>query len=360
MQKNKKVRVSILIPCLNERQTILECIAVANRAGILMKLPYEVVVADSGSTDGTRRLLKSQKIARVVDVPVKGYGAALHWGILSSRGDYIFFADADLSYDFLEIKKFLKYIRWGYDLVLGTRLGGVIKPGAMPFLNQYFGTPALTFLIRLIYKLETTDCNSGMRLINRRFYKKLHMRNAGMEWASELILKTALVKGNYAEVPISFYKDRRNRKPHLVRWSDGWRHLKAIILIKPEFLCLLSFLFLGLGGFLIGRYVSISFFFLLIGSTLGLSFLAAKLLNFVIDGKKNLLISKMESIPFVQLGIIFTLFVIFSLFYFPDKEYLPEKLVIISVAMIYNIWLFLVETIKTHLINPLPESVLGK
>jgi len=351
----KSVIISIIIPCLNEKRTILRAIKRARLAGKLSKLTFEVIVSDSGSTDGTIAVLNKQKLAKFVNAPIKGYGAALHWGILNSKGVYVFFADADLSYDFLQLKKFLKYIDLEYDLILGTRLKGKIQKGSMPLLNRYLGTPALTLLIRLMYGLNVTDCNSGMRLIKRSFYSKLHMRNSGMEWASELLLKTALWQGKYIETPISFYKDRRSRKSHLVPWSDGWRHLKAIVLVKPLYL-LFPIILLGLLSILTVKYFfTVSFFFFLLAVTLFLSMLAAMMLNYVIDDKETWLIKRLKKFPLVYYSVVSTICVFAFLFLFPEER-IGTKIILISLTMIYNIWVFFIETIRTHLINSLPET----
>jgi glycosyltransferase involved in cell wall biosynthesis len=218
-----KLTVSLVIPCLNEAQTLRECILDAKKYGNkFFRNAYEILVSDNGSTDGSLKIAKKEGI-RIIKVPVRGYGAALHWGILNSKSTYSLIADADLSYPFSNLKMFKKMIIKKPDLVLGSRLKGKIEKGAMPFLHRYFGTPVLTALIRIIYGIKTTDCNSGMRLIKNNFYKNLNMRNSGMEWASELLLKTALKKGKYLEVKIDFKKDKRVRRPHLDTWADGWR-----------------------------------------------------------------------------------------------------------------------------------------
>jgi len=288
-----KIFLSFVIPCLNEEKTIERAVLAASQAG-RKNIPgrFEVIVADNGSTDGSVKKVKKQKIARLVHVPVRGYGAALHWGILKAKGEYVLYADADLSYDFGEARKFVKLLDKDFDLILGSRIKGKIDDEAMPFLNRYLGTPFLTFLIRLIYGVKTSDCNSGMRMVKKSFYKTLHMRNSGMEWASELLLKTALRKGRYTEVPINFHKDQRGRPPHLLRWADGWRHFKAIALLKPNFLAVFLAVFLALAVFSLPKSFGVAFFFGLLAGTLLLSLSALKMLQFAIEGTASRLIAR--------------------------------------------------------------------
>ena len=230
--------VSIVIPCLNEANTIARVVAEAVEGIRASGLNGEVVVSDNGSTDGSRALAEKAG-ARVAPAKLRGYGAALHAGILQSKGRWVLFGDGDLSYDFRLLPRFAPFVRSGdADLVLGTRLGGEILPGAMPFLNRRLGTPVLNWVIRLFFGLRTTDCNSGMRLVRREFYQKLPMRAPGMEWASELLIKTRILGGRYAEVPITLRPDERGRPPHMRRWRDGWRHLKTIVLLAPNRLIL--------------------------------------------------------------------------------------------------------------------------
>lgn len=354
IRKNKEL--SIVIPCLNEEETIEVAMEKASEAGKkYLKGNFELIVADNGSTDGSIEIVKKRGIARLIHVPVRGYGAALHWGILNAKKDYVLFADADLSYDFSELRKFLRFFDKDYDLVLGSRLTGKIEKGAMPFLNRYVGTPFLTTLIRFMYGLKTTDCNSGMRMIKKSFYKKLHMRNSGMEWASELLLKTALAKGKYGEVPINFHKDKRGAKPHLLRWADGWRHLKAIVLIKPNYLFLIVILFGFLAIYFIKRSFDLTFFFALLSGSLFLSVLAAKILNFAIDNVKSRMVAIINKLPLVMGAMILTTLSFIALLFIPNRH-LGTKLFLVSAVIIFDGWVFLIETIKTHLINSLKKN----
>ncbi len=351
---NNELLLTLLIPCLNEEKTITDVVEAAFRAGKRAKIKnFEILVADNGSSDNSVENVKNQKIARLIKVPILGYGAALHWGILHAKGRYVLFADADLSYDFSETSNFLRFMRKNYDLVLGSRMKGSIEDGAMPFLNRYVGTPFLTWLIRYMYRLKTTDCNSGMRLVKKDFYKNLHMRNSGMEWASELLCKTALNKGRYAEVPINFYKDQRGIPSHLVRWTDGWRHLKAILLLKPDCLFLLSLILIIFSYFLLKKVTVLSLYLFLLGISLFLSTIATKLLNFVIIKKESKIVDFIMKISIVKVGISTTIVAaILSIAPFLSLEI---KLMFVGVVVVFDMWVFLIETIKTHLVNTLSE-----
>ncbi|MBI4424043.1 MAG: glycosyltransferase family 2 protein [Elusimicrobia bacterium] len=247
----ERADISVVIPCLNEAGTLAEVIREAEEGIASTGLRGEVVVADNGSADGSQKLAEASG-ARVVNVPIRGYGAALHFGILGARGRWVLFGDADLSYDFRLLPRFLAHIQEtdpakSMDLVLGSRLRGTIEPGAMPFLNRHLGTPVLNLAIRVFTGLSTSDCNSGMRLVRTEFYRQLPMRAPGMEWASELLIKTQILGGRYAEVPITLRPDKRGRPPHMRRWRDGWRHLKSIVLLNPDPLIVLpSLALLGL------------------------------------------------------------------------------------------------------------------
>lgn len=356
MKKNPPL-LAIVIPCLNERATIKAVLDQATHyaAKLLSPKDFELIVADNGSTDGTLEILKRYKGIRLVKVPIRGYGAALHWGILDSSAKYVIFADADLSYPFSNLKLFLRKLVLDPDMVLGSRLKGQIEPKAMPFLNRYFGTPLLTILIRFLYHIPTSDCNSGMRLIRREFYKSLNMRNSGMEWASELLLKTALKNGKYFEVPILFKKDKRNKPPHMSRWTDGWRHLKAIMLLKPISIIYLTELMglLAIVTFGLGLSFAITSLFILLFVVLAFSFLALMFLSFAINGKHNqvsLILNSNRLVSWVIMASISLGGIILAL---PESR-LGTKLILVAILAVLFMWTFLVETIKTHMINPLP------
>lgn len=245
------MRVSVVIPCLNEAKTIADVVREAKAGleacGSAVEWS-EVVVSDNGSDDGSQALARAAG-ARIVDAPVRGYGAALHWGTAQSKGDYVLTADADKSHDLMLLPRFVEAMeRERADLLLGSRLAGEIRPGAMHFLHRYVGTPALNVAIRLCFGLRTSDCNSGMRMVRREFYRSLGMRCSGMEYSSEILLKTALRRGRYAEIPIHVRPDERGRPPHLRRWRDGWRHLKSIVMLAPNVTVLLPVLLVAIAG----------------------------------------------------------------------------------------------------------------
>ena len=348
-----KILLSIVIPCLNEKGTIARSVKDAQKhAKKHFPKNYEIIVADNGSTDGSLNILKKFNFVKVINVPVRGYGAALHWGITNSKGEYVLFADADLSYPFSNLKVFKPKLAQNPDLLLGSRLKGSIQPGAMPPLHRYLGTPILTILIRLIYKIPTSDCNSGMRIIKRSFYKKLNMRNSGMEWASELLLKTAIKNGKYLEVPINFRKDKRGKAPHLSTWADGWRHLKAIFLIKPTSLYVFMVLFLIIAFLSYFVSFALASLFILLFIVLFLSFLALQFLAYAIEGEHNQISKILNTnylVPVVFLTVMSLGFLIILL---PDTR-LGTKMILVGVIAVILMWVFLVETIKTHVVSRL-------
>ena len=353
----KRASISIIIPCLNEKVTIKRSVvdAIKNSQKYFPR-KFEVIVADNGSTDGTLQILKTLRGCRVVHVPVRGYGAALHWGILNARANYVLFGDADLSYPFSNLKHFKSTMTSLPDLVLGSRLKGNIEKDAMPPLHRYLGTPILTWLIRTIYAIPTTDCNSGMRLVKKSFYLKLNIRNSGMEWASELLLKTAIKKGKYLEVPITFLKDKRGHRPHLSTWSDGWRHLKTIILLKPSSLYLLLVTLPLLAIVLQPISFAFSFLLLLLTFVLFLSLLTFDLLKSVIEKRFSPLSNFLCQFALVPLTGLVSIFTGVFISIVPDSH-LGTKLFLSSSISIVFMWILLVETIKTHLINRLPDKI---
>ncbi|TAF53707.1 MAG: glycosyltransferase family 2 protein [Oscillatoriales cyanobacterium] len=229
------IEISIVMPCLNELQTLTACIGKARTAIEALGLSGEVVIADNGSTDGSQDLARSLG-ARVVDVPIRGYGAALIWGIRSARGRYVVMGDADDSYDFREAVGLVDRLMQGFDLVVGTRLKGRIMPGAMPWKNRYLGTPVLTAIVNTVYRCHFSDVNCGMRAFTKTAFEAMHLESSGMEFASEMLVKAAILGLKTSEVPITLHVDGRDRAPHLRPWADGWRHLKYILLFAPKLL----------------------------------------------------------------------------------------------------------------------------
>ncbi len=243
--------VSIVIPCLNEADTISICVRKARTALENAGIDGEVVVADNGSTDGSIDIARSAG-ALIVHVGPKGYGNALMHGIAASHGKYIVMADADDSYDLTEVPKFVEGLRTGVDLAQGCRLpsgGGTIAPGAMPFSHRWIGNPMFSLLARWWFGSPVHDVYCGMRGFTREFYEQLDLRCTGMEFATEMILKSAVNKHKTVEVPITLHKDGRIvRGPHLRTFRDGWRTLRFFLLFSPRWL----FLIPGLGSILLG------------------------------------------------------------------------------------------------------------
>jgi glycosyltransferase involved in cell wall biosynthesis len=239
--------VSVVMPCLNEVETIETCIIKAQKALTACNVTFEVLIADNGSTDGSQLVAESCG-ARVVPVRRKGYGAALQGGIEAAAGRYIVMADADDSYDFADIPGFLAQLQNGAELVMGNRFMGGIKPGAMPFLHRYLGNPVLSFVGRLFFGSPCSDFHCGMRAFSKEAIKKLELRTLGMEFASEMVVKASLMSLEIAEVPTTLSPDGRTRAPHLRTWHDGWRHLRFLLLYSPRWLFLypgLALMFLG-------------------------------------------------------------------------------------------------------------------
>ncbi len=247
------LEVSVVMPCLNEAETIATCIEKAAAALRQHGLHGEIVVGDNGSDDGSIELAEALG-ARVAHVSDRGYGAAIIGAIEASRGRLIVFADADDSYDFGELPKFVDQLRNGYDLVMGCRLptgGGRIMPNAMPWKHRWLGTPVLTAVSRLFFKTKISDINAGMRGLTRAAFDAMDLRTTGMEFASEMIIKATMMNMRCCEVPITLYPDGRSRPPHLRSWRDGWRHLRFMLLFSPRWL----FVVPGATLFLIGLTV---------------------------------------------------------------------------------------------------------
>jgi len=241
------VELSIVMPCLNEAATIETCIDKAQAALASEGIVGEIIVADNGSTDGSRDIAR-QAGARVVEVEHRGYGSALRAGIAASHGTYVIMGDSDDSYDFGEIGRFVEKLRAGHQLVMGTRLKGNILPGAMPWLHRWVGNPVLTWLANLFFGTRLSDYHCGLRGFDRQAINSLGLNTSGMEFASEMVAKAALNQLSMAEVPITYHPDGRARPPHLRTWHDGWRHLQFLLLLSPNWVFLYpALLFIGLG-----------------------------------------------------------------------------------------------------------------
>jgi hypothetical protein len=241
------VELTILMPCLNEAETILVCVEKAKSFLARSGVTGEVLIADNGSTDGSVALAE-QGGARVVAVAERGYGAALRAGVAAARGRFVIMGDADDSYDFARLDAFIVKLRDGCDLVMGNRFAGGIAPGAMPFLHRYLGNPVLSLIGRLFFRAAIGDFHCGLRGFRRDAILALDLRTSGMEFASEMVVRAALAKLVIAEVPTTLAVDGRSRPPHLRTWHDGWRHLRFLLMFSPRWL----FLFPGLALVILG------------------------------------------------------------------------------------------------------------
>jgi glycosyltransferase involved in cell wall biosynthesis len=240
------------MPCLNEAETLAICIHKAQSFLDAQQVNGEIIIADNGSTDGSITIAKSLD-ARVIQVEQKGYGSALKSGIAAADGTYIIMGDADDSYDFSNLMPYLSELRKGTDLVMGNRFKGGIEKGAMPFLHKYLGNPVLSFIGRLFFKINIGDFHCGLRGFSKSAYDAMDLKTSGMEFASEMVVKSKLNSLSISEVPTTLHKDGRTRAPHLKTWSDGWRHLRFLMLYAPNWL----FLYPGIVLALIGLTMSI-------------------------------------------------------------------------------------------------------
>jgi glycosyltransferase involved in cell wall biosynthesis len=252
LANSQPLDVSVVMPCLNESLTLGTCVKKAQDTIARLGLRGEVVVADNGSTDGSQKIGEDMG-ARVVPVKARGYGSALLGGIAAARGKYIVMADADDSYDFTQLGDFVAKLDEGYDLVMGNRFRGGIKPGAMPPLHRYLGNPVLSWIGRLFFKAPIRDFHCGLRGFRKDAINKLELQSPGMEFASEMVVKATLFHLRIAETPTVLSPDGRNRPPHLRTWRDGWRHLRFLLLYSPRWL----FLYPGFAFLLIGLAIGL-------------------------------------------------------------------------------------------------------
>ena len=255
------LELTILMPCLNEAETLATCIDKAQAFLARTGIAGEVLVSDNGSTDGSQAIAQAHG-ARLVSADQRGYGAALSTGIAHARGRFVIMGDADDSYDFSNLDAFMRELRGGADLVMGNRFAGGIAPGAMPWHHRYIGNPVLSFLGRLFFRTPIRDFHCGLRGFSRAAILDLNLRTTGMEFASEMVVKATLMQLDLREVPTTLKKDGRSRPPHLRSFRDGWRHLRFLLLFSPRWLFLypglaLLLLGLGFGGLLVAGPVRI-------------------------------------------------------------------------------------------------------
>ncbi len=233
----KDIELTILMPCLNEAETLKFCIDKANHFLTRTGVNGEVLIADNGSNDNSQQIAMDSG-ARVIDVKLKGYGSALISGINEAKGKYIIMGDADDSYDFSQLDLFVDELRRGSDLVMGNRFKGGIRKDAMPFLHKYLGNPVLSFIGKLFFKIKIGDFHCGLRGFNTQKVRSLNLGTTGMEFASEMIVKSRFAGLKMVEVPTILYPDGRSRPPHLKTWRDGWRHLVFLLIYSPRWLFL--------------------------------------------------------------------------------------------------------------------------
>jgi glycosyltransferase involved in cell wall biosynthesis len=244
------VELSIVMPCLNEAETLAFCIEKAQSYLRRTGIDGEIVIGDNGSTDGSQQIAVGLG-ARVVDIPVRGYGAALHGAINAAQGRYCIIGDSDASYDFEHLDDFVEKLRQGYGLVMGNRYMGGIRPGAMPWKNRYLGNPFLSFIAKLFFHAPVGDFFCGIRGFSKRAFDSLYMRTTGMEFAYEMVIKAQMKGERMTEVPTILSPDGRSRRPHLRPYRDGWRTLRFMLLHSPRWLFLYpgcALIALGLAG----------------------------------------------------------------------------------------------------------------
>jgi glycosyltransferase involved in cell wall biosynthesis len=254
--KDEQIELSIVLPCLNEEQTVGICVAKAVHFLKEYKVNGEVIVADNGSTDSSIEIARREG-AVIAHVEQRGYGMALRGGFSSARGKYIIMADSDDSYDLVNLLPFVEKLREGYDLVMGNRFKGGIKNGAMPWHHRYIGNPILSFLGKLFFKTPANDFHCGLRGFTKEAVEKMELQTTGMELASEIVIKSSVMNMNVCEVPTILSPDGRDRPPHLRSFRDGWRHLRFLLIYSPTWL----FLYPGLALLALAGIFNLALFF---------------------------------------------------------------------------------------------------
>jgi len=254
VNNENNIELSVVMPCLNEAETLAICIRKALTWMRENHVVGEVVIGDNGSTDGSQEIAIKEG-ARVIAIPRKGYGSALMGAIEASKGKYVIMGDSDDSYDFANLTLYVEKLREGYDLVMGNRFKGGIKEGAMPFLHRYLGNPVLSFIGQLFFKCPVSDFHCGLRGFRQDIVQVLDLQTTGMEFASEMVVKATLFDLKLAEVPTILSKDGRSRPPHLRTWRDGWRHLRFLMIYSPRWLFLYPGLFLMMVGLILGGFI---------------------------------------------------------------------------------------------------------
>ena len=292
VRKNTKdnIELSIVLPCLNEELTVGNCVAQAVSFLAGNRIKGEVIVADNGSTDRSVEIARS-KGAVVVHVEQKGYGNALRGGFDAARGKYIIMADADESYDLVNLMPFIEKFREGYDLVMGNRFKGGIKKGAMPWHHKYIGNPILSFIGQLFFKTPAKDFHCGLRGFTKDAIQKMNLHTTGMELASEIVIKASILRMRVCEVPTTLSPDRRNRPPHLRSFRDGWRHLRFLLIYSPRWL----FFYPGIVFLLIGGAGSMALFF----GTVNIGFRPLDFHSFILAGAVLTIGLSMVSFAFI-------------------------------------------------------------
>ena len=321
------MQLTILMPCLNEAETLALCINKANNWISNSGISAEVVIADNGSTDCSQAIAESLG-ARVVTVSQLGYGSALFHGSMAAKGEWIIMGDSDDSYDFSKLDVFVEKLREGFDLVMGNRFLGGIALGAMPWKNRYIGNPVLTWVGRILFRCPAKDFHCGLRGFKKEAFLRMDLRTTGMEYASEMVIKANLFGMKIAEVPTTLSKDGRSRPPHLLPWRDGWRHLRFMLLFSPRWLFFIPGLILFIGSAL--TYISLllgpvilagitfdvhTLFFAETGVVLGFLAIALGVIIRMFGMREGLLdghslLEKLRATPLLEMGGAFSIVVI--------------------------------------------------